>query len=347
MLRIDSNLSVGIDAGGTKVHIIDSRNRRLRRYVTADYREAYSLLDDYFTSLDAQPSHVTLAMGGLRDTETGDVQATNCDWPLFRPKEAEQRYPGTRFTTANDMVAAMAGVLVAKSGDLLVVKPGRAALKGTKVVVTISTGINTCIAIWDEYSNRRIFMEAEAGHIGFQPRTDSHHRHLKHIQSKSDYPSVEMAISGRFGVTNWIEHSPELRNASELRSSLDKALKEGRPAGAVLLEYATQGTGKSKAAAHAILSDMGSLVSSVLADYGLVYKATGGIYLIGSVSLGLAEYWAKETDFLQHFIRRGSDGHAPWMEKFFTDMPIYLATDPNVGAAGALALAEEQTVLAR
>ncbi|HEV2413000.1 MAG TPA: glucokinase [Candidatus Saccharimonadales bacterium] len=345
MLRIDPKLSVGVDAGGTKVHILDSRSQKLHRFVTANYPDALALFDDYFSKIDARPSHVALAMGGLRDTETGAVEPTNCDWPIFKPKEAEKRYPGTRFTTANDMVAAMAGVLVAKSGDLLVVKSGRAAEKGTKVVVTISTGINTCVAIWDEYSHRRIFMEAEAGHAGFQPRNEAHMHHLTHQQGKFKYPSIETALSGRFGVESWVEHSPEIKGAKELKHSIDLAIENGRPVGAVLLEYATESKGASKAAAHAILENMGSLVANILGDYALVYKATGGIYLVGSVSLALAEYWAKQASFEKSFIRKGTKEHAPWMEGFFSDLPIYLATDPHIAAAGALALAQEQASL--
>jgi glucokinase len=86
---------------------------------------------------------------------------------------------------------------------------------------------------------------------------------------------------------------------------------------------------------------MGSFVGGFLADFALMYRATGGIYLTGSVSLALSEYWAEQTDFKKAFVRRGSAEHqyAPWLEPMLKAVPIYLMTDPHVATSGALALA--------
>ncbi len=340
-LEVNDKFVAGMDAGGTKVSILDTISSNLHRFPAPKYTDMYAVLEDYFKSVQARPRKVVIAIGGLRDDETGDVQVTNVDWPIFSPGEAERRYPGTKFETVHDLAGTAAGAIYASSMNLKQLKVGEAKANGPIIAVTIGTGVGICTVITDPKTKQRIFFSGEGGHIGFQPYNDAEWRHLAHLYKKHDHPSIELAINGKHGMNAWVEHSPELQSAPELKASLDRAVDEDRPIGAVLVEFATEGSGKNMQAAHDILNNMGTLVGNVLADYALAYRSTGGIYLTGSVSLGLAEYWAENTGLVKAFSRRGTPDHASWMEGMLHDVPIYLLTDPHVSAAGAMALAKE------
>ncbi len=340
-LKVDENFVAGVDAGGTKVLIVDTVSSNIHRFDAPKYPNLIAVFEEYFIKTDNRPRKIAIAMAGPRDDETGNVTPTNIDWPVFSPSEAEKHFPGTVFETYHDLAGAAAGALHASSIDLKQLKPGIPAPKGPAISVAISTGVGVCAAVWDARSKRRIFFSGELGHIGFQPYTEAEHRHLKHLFTKFDHPSVELAISGKHGIESWLEHSPELNDAQDLRVAIERADTSGRPAGAVLMEFATEGTGANCAAAKAILKNMGNLVGSVLADFAFAYRATGGIYLTGSVSLGLGEYWAANTDFAKTFVRHGTKDHASWKEPMLSAIPIYLLTDPNITAHGALALAKE------
>jgi glucokinase len=344
-LSVRQDFVVGMDIGGTKVHAMDTVSTNLHRFEVKEYKEIYEMFDEYFTKTGVRPKHVTIAMAGLRNDETGEVHPTNSRWPSFKPQDANKRYPGTVFETTNDMVAGAAGMVSASSIDLKLLKPGNSMTKGNKVVITVSTGVNTCTAAWDAQSKRHVFVEAESGHIGFQPRNEAQQRHLDHLSRNYPNPSIELALSGKHGVEAWIDHSPELDDAPELQKAIKRARDAGRPVGAVLLEFAEEGKGPSQKAAHQILNHMGTLIGHILADYALTFKATGGIYLIGSVALALGEYWAEQTDFAKSFVRAGTDEHAPWLESFLDSVPVYLITNPNIAVAGALALAKRNSML--
>lgn len=331
----------GLDAGGTKTVILDSLSPKLHHYQTNDFKDLESLLEDYFEKSGGRPKKMVVALAGPRNDSNGEIKMTNCPWPVFNPQKASKRFPGTTFVTTNDMVATSAGAVNASSMDLKLLKPGKASPIGSKVTVTISTGVGTCIAAWDERTKRYVFVPGEGGHAGFQPYNEAEQRHLAHIFTKYEHPSVELAISGKFGMQHWIEHSPEVQEVPELASALERALKEGRPIGAVLMEFADSGTGAAKTAAHNMLDHMGRLVGNALADLALVAKASGGIYLTGSVSFNLGEYWAEKTGMNAAFVRRGTPEHSPWLEEVLSNIPIYLITDPYVAAKGALALAQE------
>jgi glucokinase len=331
----------GLDAGGTKTVILDSLNPKLHHYQTNDFKDLESLLTAYFAEVGDRPKKMVVALAGPRNDATGEIKMTNCPWPVFNPHKAAQQFPGTTFVTTNDMVATSAGAVHASSMDLQLLKAGKASPVGSKLTITISTGVGTCIAAWDEQTKRYVFVPGEGGHAGFQPYNAAERRHLAHIFKKYEHPSVELAISGKFGIPHWVEHSPETKKAPELSAALERAQKDGRPIGAVLLEFAETGSGAARTAARTLLGHMGGLVGNVLADLALTAKATGGIYLTGSVSFNLSEYWAEHTGMNAAFVRRGTPEHSPWLEEVLGNIPIYLITDPYVAAKGALALAKE------
>ncbi|MEK7153238.1 MAG: glucokinase, partial [Patescibacteria group bacterium] len=285
-LKPRNDFVVGIDVGGTKVLVRDTLSTNLHRYPTDGFPDLPSLLDMYFAKMQAYPRRITIAMAGPRDDVTGEVKMTNSPWPPFSPQQAAQRYPSVSFETTNDMVAAAAGVLHATGIDLATLKPGTPTATGTKFVLTISTGVGGCAAVWDERTKRHVFTPCEPGHIGFQPYTKKQKEYLEHLFKKYDYPSVEHAISGKHGMENWVDHILTEFDAPALTRAIKRAEKNDRPLGAVLLEFATEGSGNDKESARVILGHMGTLVGNVLANYALAYKATGGIYLIGSVSVG-------------------------------------------------------------
>lgn len=334
-LPIRNDLTAGIDVGGTKVHIMDTIGTSIRRYNTSEYSSLDDILDDYFISIGARPTKIAIGMAGARDDETGEIKLTNSHWAAFKPIEAMEKY-GIEITTANDMVSTTAGVLEETGIDLLVLKSGTPSPIGTKVVVSLSTGIGAAAAVWDSHSSRYVIVAGEGGHIGFQPKTEEEQEYLKYLHKKYPHASVELALSGKHGIDNMVDHSLETHHAPALKDAIERARVSNRPVGAVLLEIADQGNGIDREVSQHILRKMGAMLGSALRDLTLVYKATGGVYLTGSVAMALGEYLAENTDLKTRFVHVGAV-HDNWLEK----VPVSLVMDPNVAAVGALSLAKK------
>ena len=333
-LPVDKDLCAGIDVGGTKVAILDTSGSSVYRYSSTSYTSLDAILDDYFAKLGKRPGSVALAMAGPRDDETGNVRLTNADWPEFSPSEAEHKYPGTRFETANDMIGTAAGALAEEGVELDELKPGTPTQTGTKLVLAVSTGIGAAAAVYDHHTKRYVLMASEGGHIGIQPENDEEASYLKYLQAKYPHVSAELALSGKAGIDNLIDHSLEKHVADSLKGAIDRARTESRPVGAVLLEFATEGKGQDRDVARVILGHMGNMLGSAIRDLVVAFKPTGGIYLTGSIALALGDYFTHETEFLQRFVHPGAT-HDSWIEK----IPIYLVTDSHVAVKGALELA--------
>lgn len=337
-LKLASNdFVVGMDIGGTKIHIADTLSTTTRRYATGDFPDIYALFDTYFKKMGQTPRAVAVAMAGARDDDTGAIKLTNSSWPTFYPQEAAERYPDTVFTTANDMVATIAGVLEESSMNLQLLKAGAPTKTGTKLVVALGTGVGVSAAAWDSHAKRYVFLESEAGHGGFQPQSKEEAAYIEYLHKKYPHASFELAIAGKYGIDNLVDYCLEIMKSPDLEAAITRARANGRPTGAVLLEFATQGKGKAQTTAHYILEFLGSIVGSTLADLAVSYRASGGIYLSGSVALALGEYLAQNTQMPVRFIRPRSV-HSQYIDK----IPIYLLTSPDIAVAGALILAKRQ-----
>lgn len=339
-LPIDQHLSIGFDVGGTKICMLSEMEGEVRRYKTADFASVEEMLDTCFEELGSQPSSVVLAMAGPRDDETGSVKLTNGNWPAFHPASASQRYPGTVFETVNDMVGTAAGVLVEPGVDLTELKPGTPTREGTKLVVALSTGFGAAAAVWDKHVGQHVFVPSEVGHIGIQPENDDEAAYLRFLQTQHVHVSAELALAGKSGLDSLINHTLADHPADKLATAVSHARTANLPVGAVLLEFATQGTGPERATSRLILQRLGAMLGSALRDLAVAFRATGGIYLTGSYILAVGQYLSDETDLLQRFVHPGAV-HEEWIAK----IPLYLVDDPHVAVKGALQLAERRATI--
>lgn len=328
---INQDLITGVDAGGTKVEILDTRGASYR-YNTHEYSSMNDILEAYFQEA-GRPCAVVVGMAGPRDDETGAIRLTNANWPVFNPQEASETY-GTVIETANDMVVTAAGVLQPDI-DLLTLKEGTPSEIGTKIVVAQSTGIGTATCVWDKKSNRFVIVAGEGGHIGFQPKNEEERQYLYCLHKKYPHASAELALSGKHGIDNLVNHSLEMHEAPGLAHAIEHARKDNRPIGSVLIEFATEGKGADQQVAQGILRNMGAMTGSVVSDYAVIHKATGGVYLTGSVALGMGEYFAQHTEFIERFTRKEGAVHHELLKK----TPIYVVK-AGIAVIGALALAK-------
>lgn len=335
-LPIDTTLFAGIDVGGTKIGILDSRGETYHRYVTSAYPNMEAVLDDYFAQVGKPPAKVVLTMAGPWDEETGAITLTNGTWPAFMPAAAAQRYPGTAFETVNDMIGTAAGALAEEGVELKELKPGTPSRTGCKLVLAVSTGFGAAAAVWDKRTERRLFVASEGGHGGIQPENEAEAAYLQYLQPKYPRVSAEIALSGKTGIDHLIDHVLSIHYDTELIGAINRSRAAGQPVGAVLLEFAEAGEGTSRDVARIALEQLGGMIGSAMRNLALTFVASGGIYLTGSVSLALGEYLAEHTRMLTRFVHPGAV-HESLVEK----IPIYLVTDPHVAAKGALWLARQ------
>lgn len=325
---------VAMDVGGTKVHAVHGISREIAHYQTADFPNMDAVLDDYTSKLPSPPTAMVLAMAGPRNDSDGSVRLTNAGWPVFLPERAAERY-GCKVYTIGDLAATAAGVAQSDPVEVQTVRSGEISEYGTRTIFTISTGVGSAAIVWNDRRAQYSVLTGESGHTGFQPKNRDEKAYLEFMEARYPHASVELAISGKYGISNLSEFVLANLPAPDLTRQIKHAESSDTPVGTVLLAQATEGSGVNKTAAQKILSLMGGIAGSALRDTVLVYKSSGGVFMTGSVAVGLGEYLINNTDFIERFVCPHAV-HSDWLE----NVPIYLVSDPYVAVKGALAIAE-------
>lgn len=337
-LPIVSGLQAGYDVGGTStdVRFVQSETGTIifeHSYPSADFASLDAVIVRSLFDAGVRPQSAGIvAAGGLKPDGTVKMAARTVDhWPIFDPADATRRL-GIQIRVENDMVGACAG-LRAGCTDFRELIPG-VVLDGPRLVVTFSTGINHGFLASDG-----TIYKAESGHATWQPVTLIETRYLLFLRKRyqCEIISVEQAASGGQGFVNafdfLVEEGHKFSIDPPRRALADRVreLRENeRGIGQAIDQYAL-------AADHfatAVWNLVGSILGQYLRNLILTTLPTGGIYLIGSVATGAAEYMISQTWFMSRLLPHGA-----MYNDLISQIPIMLVTDQTLSVRGALHLA--------
>lgn len=327
-------MAVGFDIGGTKTNVLRNGEEAVARYQTTGFPDAYSLVDTYLREHEVQPDVICVGMGAVR-RPGGDMQFAQCGWPVFRPSEAERRYPGTTFITANDLIATAVGVFEQDTGYTRV-KSGMSVEEGASLVYAWSTGIGGALAVRARDGYR--YISSACGHVGLAPQYEDEIEYLHFVSRRNlGKLSLEFAIGGKHGIDTLVDYC--YQRDSEVLGGLYERIQLTRsaniPTGRVLVELALDDN-PLQMAAKGVLNRLGGLMGYALRNQ-LLSVVVDSIKMTGSLSLGLVPYLADHTPLIERFVDKNARcAYIP------DNVAIDIITDPHVAVKGSLALAQKE-----
>jgi glucokinase len=328
----------GIDAGGTKAHMLYVHQRDGEvadlHVRCADHDSMGELFLECFRLSGLTPQVLVAGVAG-RPNRNGEVRLTNRpEWPAFRPAEFARK-TGVLPRIINDMVAAAAAVPGLSQGDYeLLTADVKASPNRSNLVVSVGSGVGSTLMSADGH-----FWVAESGHATWQAVSAIEQDYLRFLQSI--YPrlpvSVEQAISGHFGFNHLFDFMRErIEPGPYIQEHVQRYRRDHRDPGPVITAAAVDG--------DACCQEIIRLFGSILGQYtrnlvltGMCESDGGSIWLTSGVlqAPGVCEMLMKDGTFYDSFVGRNMQ-HADLMEL----IPIYLVTDSYVTVRGAFAMAQ-------
>jgi glucokinase len=310
----------GLDFGGTQAGFLPCKGCNVIPLPT----ESFSSMDDavhYIVHHFGKPT--LLVIGAAGDVaENGEIKLTNRpDWPTFSPNGFD-----FRIRVVNDMFIKAAGL---NAAEVEVLRGGRSIPGAIKTVVTISSGVGNAQLLADG-----LIISSEGGHTTWQPANELEDRVLQALRRQHDtrYFSVEELISGKhmfmlYDALVACGYEPWTNRAHAY-------IEQCRRTGVGIGPYLTDGAIRGEPFCVDFMAIVGSLLGQYLRNLAVFTLAKGGIYLTGGVMQpAVARYLFKRTPLLKAFA--GGRTHNDWLSR----IPIYLVTDTELGAKGALQLA--------
>jgi glucokinase len=324
------------DIGGTNIRIasfrVDPREREseITYRLHADTGKPYAVLEalrDYRAKVGGDFAAACLGVAGR--VKADEVQITNRPDLIRRADVAEALdLDARRVMLVNDMPPHLACVDRLLPDELIEIKRGDHDPHGTRAVLMPGTGVGVGGAVYVPSRQLHHPFPSEGGHIDFAPRDeeqDALFRFLSPIARAIGHAhaSNEVAFAGegiRRIYTFLAGGSPDDVAAAPKSEQITTAVVAG-------------GLPKDDLRMRAIELYL-KLLGAAAGNLALMFMATGGVYLGGSICLTLRQL-LPTSPFLEAFVTSGPDAHRPLM----ADVPVRLIDYKDSGLLGAGVLA--------
>lgn len=312
------------DVGGTHarlglVEVIDEvqgQSMTLRVQSSAvfqcrDYADLGSICTAFLRDLSVTPPRRgVIAIAGLEVEDR--IEGVNLPWTVY-PHRTRQAVGLDELLFVNDFVAAALGVCELRETD---VEPLRRSAEREKsehrqprLVIGPGTGLGAAALIPD--AEEWFPVASEAGQAAFAPATELEFGLLQALKGEKDLLSIGELLSG-----------PGLpRLDAYLRGAVQDTLRSP----AEITQAAMQ---QQEPAARRALDMFCGLLGKVAGDLALIYKAQGGVYLVGGI-LPRIRPLLLSSGFLQQFEAKGA------MRDYLRSIPVCLVDHAHLGILGA------------
>jgi glucokinase len=324
------------DIGGTNIRMAwfahDPRDRQdvITYKIDPKTNKPYEILTaikEYLAKVNQSFAAACLGVAG--EVEGDHVRMTNRPDDIQRKDVAAAlKVDPSKVMLINDMPPHLACVDLLQPGELIDIRPGRANPSGSRAILMPGTGVGVGGAV-SVAGAAHLPFPSEGGHIDFAPRDAEQDRLVQFlrplaIEHKSNHVSNEFVFAGE-----------GLRRIYAFLQNPDAKNLDGCPKSEEITTTAAGGElppgDLRRRTVELYLRVLGASAGNLV----LMFAATGGIYLGGSICLSLRTFLT-QPNFLDAFLNSGPATHRALMES----VPLRLIDYKDSGLLGAGALAK-------
>jgi len=361
------------DIGGTKALLqlieydLDSLSATTigqERYLCQNFDSLESIIHTFLSSYPSllnSSSSVELACFGLPGPVSDRlVQLTNLPW-MVDALSIEQTCSIGSVSLVNDFYAAALGISVLTDEDFfsLYIPDGAPKLQsltaaGHCLVIGAGTGLGVAPVFFD--GKEYLPISSEGGHFDFAPISETQQTLLSWLWSQWEHVSYERVLSGpgletlyRFFQTFDCPetYSDTCSNACLCKTSQNSNKNKQfdtqsiqcyslvadmlmeQDGDGLTAEEIYQAAELGEPVAVKALTEFVTIYGAFVGAVALVWNAPHGIYLAGGIAQKMI-HWLEKPYFQKAFLEKGR------MSKVVAKMPVYIATDEELGLKGAM-----------
>ena len=316
------------DAGATKTELAlfskkEGRFRKIisQRYPSKDFRSLEQIVREFLTDKDHKIESACIGIAGTVINGVG--RSTNLPW-ILDEKILSENLNIPEFRLANDLEIIAAAVSMLEKNDLIKIFEGDGNISdGNKAVIAPGTGLGQAALIYTDGKYK--IVATEGGHTDFAVSDELEFNLYKYLQKIFGHVSYERIASGMgiVNVFNFLKDS----GFAEVSGRIMERMKYEDEAAVISDEAMNKNCKICEKALDIFASVLGAQAGNMV----LNYKATGGVYLGGSISVKIQDKLADGT-FVRSYLNKGR-------LSYLTEMsPVYIIKDESIGLLGAAAL---------
>jgi len=314
--------------GGTKstFAVFDYKNGNFKqlayeKYSTKKFKSFYSMLKNFLSVAKVTPKSACFASAG--PCHDNVCKMTNVPWSIDAAK-VNNMFGIKKVTVINDYESIAFGVEVLKKNDLKLIKPGKPVRFSSKAVLGASTGLGEAVVAW--IGNDEFVIPSEGGHVDFAARTELEWELKMFIKRKIGRVDVESLVSkeGLYNIYQFLVCTGRFKKSAKIQNLFKKKEKH-----VVIAENVSKNPACKKAVDMFV-----SFYASEAGNLALTAKASGGVFLVGSLTRLIAKQ-LKSAVFKKSFEDKSK------MKPLLKSIPVYVVLNEDAGLLGAANLASK------
>ena len=324
------------DIGGTNIRfasfVADPRQREYEIIyrINPKTKQAYHVLEalrDYCTKFKVNYTAACLGVAGR--VKDAAVQVTNRPDLIRRVDVATVLgIDESRVLLVNDMPPHLASVDRLLPAELIDIHPGQYDPQGTRAVLMPGTGVGVGASAYVRDRPHHQSIASEGGHVDFAPRNEQQDRLLQFLHPLA-------AQSGHANVSNeFVFCGDGLRRMYAFLKNPTATTADDAPHSEDITSAAMTGNLPADDLRMRTIELYLQILGAAAGNLALMFTATGGVYLGGSICLSLRTLLPTPA-FLESFVNSGPPQHRALMQ----EVPVRLIDYKDSGLLGAGVLA--------
>ena len=308
--------------GNGKISIMHSEKFSSRNYPSLDV-----IIKEYLSKQNISVDSACIGAPGPKIK--GKIISTNLPW-ILDEKKLSRDLKIKNFKLLNDLEALACSIEYIEKKDLTTLHKGKVTkTKSNIAVIAPGTGLGQAALIYDHHIKKYHIVPTEGGHTDFAPDNDLEYGLNKFLKKRYGHVSWERVVSG-MGIVNifdYLESTRKYKTGIELKERFRNEDK----ASVISSEAKTGKNGICNAVMNIFVSALGRQTANMVMNF----KATGGVYLGGSIPIENVSLM-KSKIFLSSFLNKGRLSYLSEMT------PVYIINDRYSAVKGAAYFADTE-----
>ena len=306
----------------------------------SEYPSLANLLQEYLGKIPKENYPVYAVFGIPGPVKNNEVlHITNIPkWPKFNGDELAKMFNFKKFVLLNDFTCNGYGVQTdLKLGeDYIIINDAKPQEDGPKLIVGPGTGLGMGYLVKDQKGDFYSIGASEGGHQDYTAKTKDNYalrEYFKKTLGNTEL-SIERVLSGQGLIIIYKylkEHGAVEQRDKELEKKIDEFIDvpTSPAANEINIELVNKGLDGKCELSKKVLEYFIAIFGDVAGDVSLFSVPTGGLYLVGGLSIVLEPMISGTKIFMEHYLKK--DDFAYLLKTF----PIYLVKNGNLGMLGA------------
>ena len=298
------------------------------------------LLKEYLSKVKPENYPLYAVFGIPGPVKNNEVMSiTNIpSWPKFSGEELATQFKMKQFVLLNDFTCNGYGVQtdLKLNEDYVPLNDVTPQENGPKLIVGPGTGLGMGYLVKEEFNQFYTIGASEGGHQDYTAKTQDNFALREYFKKTlgNEELSIERVLSGQGLIIIYKYLKSQGSNAKrdpELEAKIDKFNDSpaSPAANEINIELVNKGLNGKCELSKNVLEYFIGVFGDVAGDVSLFSLPTGGLYLVGGLSVALEPIITGTKIFMDHYINK--DNFAFLLKTF----PVYLVKNGNIGMLGA------------